>query len=449
MELPSVIGEGAYGCIHKPSLKCKDSKIQNYKNKVSKVLQKSKAKQELEEYGAIKQADQSNEYYLGIPVECDVDNVPTNIQAIEKCDNGKGLLKNLDDLSLLIMEDGGLNSKDYATLMGKWPATPEYVEKTERFLIEFHRIFHGINVFLENGILHFDMKPQNIVYSDKSTQMRIIDFGLTVSLKDKITQTNNSTNSMARFHWSYPFEFYYLNKNTYDQVATMSKPEKDELFQSILQKIATKTSDISIPIKTFFSFVYDQTTESARFTEHMANFYQTLFEITKQNYENFVKKSLSSVDVYGLGISLLYVLKNIKHLIKEKIYTDLYELGNNMINAQLSKRITSNAALAQYETILTENGIMANHRVSFTNHKIVQGEILPTYIEKSIQSVKLDDVLLNNTALEKNAISVDIAHKEPLATKAKPKKAKKTAKKRPGRPKKTNKKQSLLQVFSR
>jgi hypothetical protein len=94
MELPSVIGEGAYGCIHKPSLKCKDNKIQNYKNKVSKVLQKSKAKQELEEYGAIKQADQSNEYYLGIPVECDVDNTPTNIQAVEKCDNGKELLKN-------------------------------------------------------------------------------------------------------------------------------------------------------------------------------------------------------------------------------------------------------------------------------------------------------------------------------------------------------------------
>ena len=50
MSVPSsdVIGEGAYGCIHKPSLTCKETKVKNYKNKVSKVLQREKAKIELE-----------------------------------------------------------------------------------------------------------------------------------------------------------------------------------------------------------------------------------------------------------------------------------------------------------------------------------------------------------------------------------------------------------------
>jgi serine/threonine protein kinase len=239
----AVIGEGAYGCIHKPSLTCKENKIQNYKNKVSKVLAKSNAKIELEEYNSIENADKSREYYLGKPVECSVDNTPTNIQAIEKCKNGKDLLKNLGDLSLLVMEDGGINLKEYADRMEGWPATPENADKTERFFIEFHRIFHGIAVFLEKGILHFDMKPQNIVFVPESERMNIIDFGLTVTLKDKLAEIESSTNGMARYHWSYPFEFFFLNKKDYQTFAKIPKTKKEAYYQSVLREIATQSTD--------------------------------------------------------------------------------------------------------------------------------------------------------------------------------------------------------------
>jgi hypothetical protein len=108
-----------------------------------------------------------------------------------------------------------------------------------------------------------------------------------------------------------------------------------------------------------------------------------------------------------------------------------------MINVQLSKRMLSDAALAAYETILTENGIMAKDNVAFANHKIVKGAIIPKYIEQSINSIKIDNVLLNDKTLEKNAISVDISNKEPLAKLPKLfKKGKKTAKKRIKRSKK-------------
>lgn len=427
----AVIGEGAYGCIHKPSLTCKENKIQNYKNKVSKVLTKSKAKIELEEYTSIDNADKAHEYYLGKPVECSVDNTPTNIQAIEKCKKGAELLKNLGDLSLLVMDDGGVNLKDYADIMASWPATPENVDKTERFFIEFHRIFHGIAVFIEKGILHFDMKPQNIVFIAESERMNIIDFGLTVSLKDKLAEIEASTNGMARYHWSYPFEFFFLNKNEYETFAKMPKPKKEEYYQSILQEIATQSTDISKAVKSFFTFVMDETTDSDTFNKHMAGFYQTLVvEMTMKNYTKFVKQSITSVDVYGLGIALLYVLKNTKHLLKDKLHSDLCNLGNSMVSAHLSKRITAPSALAQYETILTENGLMEKYKISFANHKIVQGELIPKNIEQSIDSIKISDVLLNNTALEKNAVSVDISHKASLISAKKVKPGKKTTKKR-------------------
>jgi serine/threonine protein kinase len=408
----------------------------------------------LEEYNSIENADKYQEYYLGKPVECSVDNTPTNISAIEKCKRGTELLKNLNDLSLLIMEDGGINLKEYANLMEDWPATLENVEKTEQFILELHRIFHGINVFIEKGILHFDMKPQNIVYNTNTNRMNIIDFGLTVSLKDKLAEIETSKNGMALYHWSYPFEFYFLNKNSYAEFAKLSEAKKVEYYQSVLREIANDPeADTTKAFTTFYSFTIDDNTKSQEFSHHMAGFYQTLTsELTMKNYKNFITNSISSVDVYGLGITLLYILKNTQHLLKDKLHSDLLNLGNSMIDTQLSKRISSNTALAEYETILTENGLMAKHDVSFSNHKIIKGAIIPKYIEQSINSIKVADVLLNSKTLEKNAISVDISNKSSLFKIPKlPKvvKNKKTVKKRTKRAKKpsTKKKKQALDIL--
>jgi hypothetical protein len=183
----------------------------------------------------------------------------------------------------------------------------------------------------------------------------------------------------------------------------------------------------------------DQSTDVNVFKEHMAGFYQTLvIEMTMKNYQMFIKKSITSIDVYGLGITLLYILKNTKRLLKEQLYTDLHNLGLNMVNADLVKRVTADDALSQYETILTENGLMSKYNISFANHKIIQGESIPKNIEQSIDSIKINDVLLNDTALEKNAVSVDILHKAPTSIKPKGKTVKKRAAiKRPKKPTKT------------
>ena len=49
MNISNVIGEGTYGCVHKPSLKCKKKRI-NYDNKISKVMKTKEANIELKEY---------------------------------------------------------------------------------------------------------------------------------------------------------------------------------------------------------------------------------------------------------------------------------------------------------------------------------------------------------------------------------------------------------------
>jgi len=275
--------------------------------------------------------------------------------------------------------------------------------------------------------------------------MNIIDFGLSVSLKEKLAQINDSSNGVARYHWSYPFESFFLNRDIYENFSKLSSDKKMEYYQSILQKIKDESTDESIAIKSFFSFVMDQNTNSNVFIQHMYDFYQTLvIEMTMKNYQMFIKKSISSIDVYGFGITLLYILKKTKKLLNDQLYKELYILGINMVSAHLAERTTANYALSQYENILTENGIMSKYNISFANHKIVKGEQVPQNIKTSIESIKIDDLLIPTDKLNKNAISVDISYKEPISVKSlqQRKKGKKTYKKRLPKRSKTPKKQT-------
>jgi serine/threonine protein kinase len=388
------------------------------------------AEKEMGDYNIIQTVDKSHEYYLGNPVNCSVADTPSNITAIKKCKNSKELIQHLDDLSLLIMEDGGIALNDFADMMEQWTITPENIEKTERVFIEFHRIIMAMNVFLKNNILHFDMKPQNIVYSEKTGRMNIIDFGLSTSIPKLQKQAKSNTNNMALYHWSYPFECHFLNNDTYMSFAELSKTDKDVYYQTILKGIAENNKDNSTKaIQSFYSFIYDNKTDSNEFKQHMKGFYETLmYEMEIDGFATFSKKSIATIDVYGTGIALMYLLKKTKHLLTDNLYRNIHELCNSMVSAQLSKRISAESVLLQYETILTDGDIMEKHKLYFIDHKIKEGKIMTKDIEKKIESIKMGDVILNDAELKENAISAIVHKRSPVA--------KKTAKKKTTRPRK-------------
>jgi hypothetical protein len=261
--------------------------------------------------------------------------------------------------------------------------------------------------------------------------MNIIDFGLTTTKKDLLTQSQKSTNQLARYHWSYPFEMFFLNKNLYMYFAKLSKEQRERYYQSILYSISgprprdttggassTVHTEKTTPpeyveaIQGFYSYIFDHTTDSEEFKQHMSGFYQTIvIEMTIPKYNAFVNNTINTIDVYGTGISLLYVLKKTKHLLTRKLYEDLNELGNSMISAQLSKRIAADELLDRYESILTENDIMKKHAKYFKDHKIVHGEPIPKHMNRSLNSIHMGDVLLNKQELDKIAVSLSFDNK--------------------------------------
>ena len=124
----TVLGEGAYGCVHKPSLKCKDRPDMSYEGKLSKIMTKQHAVSELKEYDTIDSVDANKDFYIGKPDECDPVIDTDTIKEVDKCKWIKS--KDLKKMKLLIMQDGGLDLSGYVDTVNT-----KTKEDIERFLI--------------------------------------------------------------------------------------------------------------------------------------------------------------------------------------------------------------------------------------------------------------------------------------------------------------------------
>jgi len=77
-----VVGEGSYGCVHKPALFCGNKTYASQSaDKISKIMTKKHASKEMKEYVLIENADRALNYYLGKPTECNVSDNPINQQS--------------------------------------------------------------------------------------------------------------------------------------------------------------------------------------------------------------------------------------------------------------------------------------------------------------------------------------------------------------------------------
>jgi len=371
---PVVIGQGSYGCVHKPSLICKDKPSQDYTNKVSKLLDKYSATKELAEYEKVAAADKKSKFYLGIPASCDIDAThKANLSAIRKCNIADSVLHQPDNYTSLIMEDGGYNLETYRDTMKRWPKSEMSTEHCEKFLVELLRLFAGLVEFEAHDLLHHDMKPQNIVYNEKNNRLNYIDFGLMDNISTFLNDARASRYNWAIFHWSYPWELQLLNQKTFSRVANDSKLQ-DGLIDQIESDLRNGTGD-SENAKSFFYYAMDHSS-SMKYQigcdGYLYDYSHMLkLDMKDMGYDRFMEKSIRTVDVFGLGIALnswFYTAR--KHLgaLDENALELIF---SRMISARVSIRLTAQEALDRYEKFLVNSGLLDRYDKKIENHIVV------------------------------------------------------------------------------
>ena len=161
----TVIGEGTYGCVHKPSLKCNTSKKINYTNKISKLMSKKEADEEIKEYLKINKLDKDNNHYLGMPSKCLIKQNKETVDEIKKCTKSSNFLKNTNNLRLLVMNDGGINLSDIFNNEFINYSIEEKIHISELIIIFMYDIFNNLLFFNKKELYHRDIKLENIVFN--------------------------------------------------------------------------------------------------------------------------------------------------------------------------------------------------------------------------------------------------------------------------------------------
>jgi hypothetical protein len=379
----NVIGEGGFGCVHRPSLKCKSetkTKI-NYNNKTSKVLLKSEALKELKEYNQVKKIDKDNDFYLGVPKKCTPDtSLQSNIDAFNMCKISKETSLNKTDL--FIMNDGGENIKQYVLKMNQWNLDESNLAKCELFLLESLRLFRALLVFNEHGVIHFDMKPHNIVYNESANRLNIIDFGLLIKKTDILERAKKSSYH-KRFWFNHPWEITYLKRIEFDKI----KPRGGSEFDNVIKLMQKPGTHEYKHVNTFMSYIIEKETvdeglkqKQDKYDEFF-NCYKQFFKGDLENknytYDTFSNKLLDTIDSYGLGFTLLHWLREAKQffLFNGDTYKlmvhDLEKCFTNMINPWQGFRSLISESIVEFEEILKKSGMLEKYHKKIVDHELV------------------------------------------------------------------------------
>ena len=406
----TIIGEGAYGCVHKPSIHCKTPprKGFNYTNYVSKIMTTKNAQKELDEFVIIKNMDPTNEYHLGSPILCKPNINQSVKQSIEKCKYIKltDVQANPNYYSLLLLKFGGLDLKVLSnTYLAKYLKINTQ-KRTDNFLIEVHHLIKGLQFFKDNNIVHNDIKPQNILFNSKG-KMKYIDFGLMRTKQEIINLSKINDNFLGIFHWSYPFDCGFMEKIEYDKYKnlnvldkTLFKNEFSKLIINDSKGVNSKINALKVPIhnpnsfKILFTYLNpDNTIPNASTQYGYINSFFNGFNvmINTKSYDDVLNYIIDSIDVFGLGFTLQFMANSFKklHALSLSDFTRLSAFFYKMYDFNpLTRVINIDLLLNEYENILLELGVLMRLGKSFNNHILINKLSAPSII---ISKSKNDD----------------------------------------------------------
>jgi len=381
------VGQGTFGCVYRPPLKCKNNKTFG-PNRISKLMVDDEAMSEINEYKLLQKIDPSNKYYPGPPNLCKADPNDSNIS-----DYDCSLLEEspkISDYSLLFYKDGGIDLDDFVEDYLDNYLLGQSEKQTDLFFLNAHKLFKGIQLYINNNFLHHDIKPSNIVFNPQTYTFNFIDFGLAIA-KDKLVNDIINKLDYESFHWSYPLELGFTNykKDFYFENLNNTKIDKIEEDFTTLFKRPDQNKHLALSykmklnsyVRTTFRYMKNELRpinvgNMIKSTMNGLRYYKQ----QKFIFNKFVNDTVPFMDIYALGFTLNHVLNFFykKKAITSSNYSLYNTLFSSMFDFDFTKRLTDmNLIMDKYENILKETGVLKRTNRQFVNHEIVDLSLKP------------------------------------------------------------------------
>lgn len=313
------IASGSYGCVFRPALKCVERTSIGTRS-VGKVFQDEGGfETEKGVMDTVKRIDPNGDFTIAASGSCTVNpNKYRPKDDVSKCP----IINPENPNKQLIMKYGG---KSLDMLVFDKTITKAAFVKLLKLM---HPIFKGLLAFQTHGVIHQDIKPDNIMYDGK--KLYLIDFGI---MSQAATHYKNpKKNHMLNADYPYfPPEYkcmYYLNKSV-DHV--ISKYLDNFVFSI---HIAGKVVNLPVAIQKYLGLDIDEEVRA-------------MFGKMKKA----AAISPQVVDVYQLGLSIFMMwlavrggppnIHGIKDMLRCMIHPNVYE------------RCDPKSALQYYESVMS------------------------------------------------------------------------------------------------
>ena len=304
------IASGKYGCVYKPPIHCQPSlcnvsiNFERCNKGVSKLMSYEHAVDEYNEHSKIVSLI-GDKYNLRTPLLCK----PT-LNSLSKYDECKSI-KDGDEKGLLIFDDAG------KTFFNK---LKEQMFSILKFKVGMLSLFEGVMYMSEHGIVHGDIKENNIMV-DVDYNFKFIDFG--------ISWTDEPLGQAIVFWW--PPEYYLLGTHVTKikggKLVYVTKHFKLSEWYKIMKTLITEP-DPRLPDNIRIKLSH----------EEMKN----LYELIK-----------SKVDVYSLGILLKHSKKSNNPYYNEFLNDpNMISLIDAMTDKDVTTRLSAKEAYEAYKIII-------------------------------------------------------------------------------------------------
>ena len=351
-----IIGQGTYGCVYKPDIECKESmkhKTNSNMEYISKIQDNNNfSKREIEIGKMIKNIKYYDNYFAPIVSSCPInyDNIDKNLLKSCKPYNSDKRSKE-GFISCKIRYVGKYSlGESLEKLLSNDRGIKQKMDQYIRQLADIHiYLLDSISKLNKNGILHMDLKENNIMFDVKKKLPIIIDYGLSyktenLSIENYISKDNNQF-GVVNSEWYNPWTIEVVllsNISNMMRQISYSNDVKDQIIADdkleILKKCCAeyiKTHDI-FKIKLFSK-------------EETDKYYNGLVELIdgfkKKKWIELWDKLIStyeSWDNYSLTVIFVNELNLIDNNKKDMCLVPYMEVLKTILTSSISNRPNAN-----------------------------------------------------------------------------------------------------------